>query len=39
MFFQDYGILSVLVLHLTFLGCFTTDLEHLLPLDTHMQHV
>ena len=21
------------------LGCFPTDLEHLLPLDTHTQHV
>ena len=28
-----------LALHLMSLGSFLTDLEHLLPLDTHMQHI
>ena len=36
---KDYGILWELALHLMSLGCFPTNLEHSLPLDTHMQHI
>ena len=31
MYYQDFGVMS--------LASFPTDLEHSLPLDTHMQHV